>query len=95
MQEANVGHKCTLAPYVCHIPTNITVLYAFLVALLFCYFLGTAALLRHAFCALRLKPYCQMRMGNQILRLQVLSHRRNSTLLLLCVRNSSDSSSCI
>lgn len=70
-QAGSTAHDCTRAMYQCPIPTKITVMYSFLVALLFFYFLGTAFYLRLAHSALRQKPYNQMRIGHQMLRLQV------------------------
>ena len=46
-------------------------MYSVLVAMLFGYFLGTAFYVRLAHSALRTKPYNQMRIGHQMLRLQV------------------------
>ena len=71
MQEN--GLDCTRAPYSCHVPTVDAALYSVVTALLFGYFLGTAFFLRRAFCVLRTKPYNQMRMAHQNLRLQARS----------------------
>lgn len=46
-------------------------MYSVLVAMLFGYFLGTAFYVRLAHSALRTKPYNQMRIAHQMLRLQV------------------------
>ncbi len=46
-------------------------IYAFLIATLMLYFVGTAVYWRRAFLSLRAKPYNQMRMAHQHFRLSV------------------------
>jgi len=53
------------------VPARITVLYTLLVASLMVYFIGAAVYWRRAFLSLREKPYNQMRMAHQHLRLSV------------------------
>jgi len=53
------------------VPTRITSLYTLLVASLMVYFIGAAVYWRRAFLSLREKPYNQMRMAHQHLRLSV------------------------
>ena len=74
MQEN--GLDCKRAPYNCHVPTVDAVLYGVVTALLFGYLVGVAFLLRRAVARLRTKPYNQMRMNHQNLRLQARSKIR-------------------
>ena len=53
------------------VPDNISIIYAFLIATLMLYFVGTAVYWRRAFLSLRSKPYNQMRMAHQHFRLSV------------------------
>ena len=62
---------CRTVPYRCSPNTADDIIYAFLITSLFVYFIGTFFLLRRSFVYLRTKPYNQMRMANQHLRINV------------------------
>ena len=68
---------CRTVPYECSPNTTEDVIYALLIASLFVYFLGTGFLLRRSFVYLRTKPYNQMRMANQHLRINVSNLTQN------------------
>ncbi len=62
---------CKTVPYRCNPDKADDAIYAFLITSLFVYWIGTAYLLRRSFIYLRTKPYNQMRMANQHLRINV------------------------
>ena len=62
---------CKTAPYRCSPNKADDAIYAFLIASLFVYWIGTGFFLRRSFIYLRTKPYNQMRMANQHLRINV------------------------
>ena len=62
---------CTRAPYRCHIPTHLAVLFSILDAAISVYFVGTAIYMRRTFNYLRTEPYSRMRIAHVNLRLKV------------------------
>ena len=82
VQRNGASEDCKDVVYRCGTPAVLTVLYSVLVALLFGYFLGTATYLRLAHNNLRTKPYNQMRIAHQMLRLQVRA-RLDTPLFLI------------
>ena len=62
---------CKTVPYRCTPNKADDAIYAFLITSLFVYWIGTGYYLRRSFIYLRTKPYNQMRMANQHLRINV------------------------
>jgi hypothetical protein len=71
---------CKKVPYHCSPNTTDDIIYAFLITSLFVYFIGTGFYLRRSFVYLRTKPYNQMRMANQHLRINVRTVTRDRDL---------------
>ena len=71
---------CKTVSYRCSPDTTDDIIYAFLITSLFVYFISTGFYLRRSFVYLRTKPYNQMRMANQHLRINVRTVRMSGHL---------------